>query len=249
MSHDPSPSPIETLGDHTAVLFFSHRPEREWQNKRFVRRDYGKHHRIAETLYQHARRAVHDSGLPVVEATDARQRGQGFGARFANAVADAFAQGYERVIAVGSDCPRLHEVDWDGVAGQLATETPVLGPTSDRDGAYLIGLTRAQFDRDAFEALPWTTPALFSALARHLEATAGTAPALLAVRDDVNSPEDLLALVRGRSAVPSALRARLRAILGAPSARASVRASRSSRRGRPHRSRAPPSNEHAVSAA
>jgi len=230
-------------------LFFSHRPEREWQNKQFVRRDYRKHRRVAETLYQHARQAVHDSGLPVWEATDARQRGQGFSTRFANAVADAFAQGYDRVIAVGSDCPRLHEVDWKGVAERLKTGTPVLGPTSTRDGAYLIGLTREQFDRDAFEALPWTTPALFSALARHLEAAAGTAPAVLAARDDVNGHRDLLALVRGQSAVPAALQVRLRQVLGTPTERAPARPARSSRRGRPQRSRAPPANEHARSAA
>jgi glycosyltransferase A (GT-A) superfamily protein (DUF2064 family) len=240
---------IQTLGDHTAVLFFSHRPEREWQNKRFVRRDYAKHRQVAEALYQHARSAVHDSGLPVLEATDERQRGRGFGSRFANAVADAFAKGYDHVIAVGSDCPRLHEIDWTGVAAQLEDGTPVLGPTPDRDGAYLIGLSREQFDRAQFEALPWTTSTLFSALARHLEAAAGTAPALLAARDDVNGHRDLLALVRRRSAAPAALRARLRRILGTPTGPVSGRAARPSRRSVSRRSRAPPTNEHVASAA
>ena len=244
-----SSTAIETLGDHTAVLFFSHRPEREWQNKQFVRRDYAKHRQVAEALYQHARSAVHDSGLPVLEATDARQRGQGFGTRFANAIADAFAQGYDRVIAVGSDCPRLHEVDWSGVADRLRAGTPVLGPTPDRDGAYLIGLTREQFDRAGFEALPWTTPALFSALARHLEAAAGTDPVLLAARDDVNGHQDLLALVRRRAAAPAALRARLLQVLGPSSEREFVRGARSSDRRGTHRSRAPPTNEHVAPAA
>jgi hypothetical protein len=214
-----------------------------------VRRDVEKHRRVAGALFRHARRAVHESGLPVLEATDARQRGHGFSSRFANAVADAFAQGYEHVIAVGSDCPRLHEVDWTGVAEQLREGTPVLGPTPEREGAYLIGLRRDQFERDAFEALPWTTPALFGALARHLEARAGTAPALLAARDDVNGPGDLLALVRRRAGAPAALRARLRRILGAPTEQAAVRAARPARRGTPRRTRAPPTNEHVASAA
>ena len=246
----PSPHPkpavgIDTLGDHTAVLFFSHRPEREWQNKQFVRRDYAKHRGVAEALYRHTRRAVHDSGLPVLEATDARQRGRGFAARFANAVADAFAQGYEHVVAVGSDCPRLHEVDWAAVTRRLEAGTPVLGPTPDRDGAYLIGLSRAQFERDAFEALPWTTPSLFSALARHLEAAAGTAPALLAARDDVNGHGDLLALVRSRTGAPRRLRVRLRRVLGESDDRAPVRPRRAFRRaGLRCRPRAPPSREH-----
>jgi len=230
-------------------LFFSHRPEREWQNKQFVRRDYAKHRQVAEALYQHARSAVHDSGLPVFEATDERQRGTGFGSRFANAVADAFAQGYDHVIAVGSDCPRLHEVDWTGVAAQLKEGRPVLGPTPDRDGAYLIGLSREQFDRAQFEALPWTTSALFSALARHLETAAGTAPILLAARDDVNGHRDLLAVVRRRSGAPAALRGRLRQVLGTPSERDDLRPPRPSRSGLSRRSRAPPTNEHVASAA
>lgn len=230
-------------------MFFSHRPEREWQNKQFVRRDYTKHRRVADALFQHTRRAVHDSDLPVLEVTDARQRGEGFSARFANAVADAFAEGYDHVIAVGGDCPRLHEVNWERVATQLEDGTPVLGPTPDRDGAYLIGLSREQFERDAFEALPWTTSALFPALARHLAAVAGTPPALLDARDDVNGPRDLLALLRRQSPAPAALLARLRQVLGSPSERDVVRPPRPTRCGHPCRSRAPPTNEHVVSAA
>jgi hypothetical protein len=151
-----------------------------------VRRDYAKSRAAAEALYQNALQAVEGSGLPVLRATGAKQRGDRFGTRLANAFADAFAQGYDRVIAVGSDCPRLHEVDWAAVADRLAQGTPVLGPTPDRDGVYLIGLTQAQFDRQAFADLPWRAPALVPALTRHLAARTA-APALLPARDDVNS--------------------------------------------------------------
>jgi len=203
---------IDTPCEQTAILFFSHRPEREWQNKWFVRQDYAKNRQVAEAFYQNARRAVEKSPFPVLEVNGTQQRGDDFGTRLANAVADAFAQGYERVIVVGSDCPRLHEVDWQAVARRLDAGTPVLGPTPDRDGTYLIGLRRSQFDRQAFAALPWTSSALFSALARHLSAQAGTAPALLAPRDDVNGHEDLIALTRSGPA-PTALVVALRSIL------------------------------------
>ena len=208
------PTAIETSGSHTAILFFSHRPEREWQNKWFVRQDYAKNRRVATAFYQHARRAVADSPLPVFEVNGPRQRGNDFGTRFANAIADAFAQGYERVIAVGSDCPRLDEVDWQAVATRLDEGTPVLGPTPERDGTYLIGLRRSQFDREAFASLPWKTSALFSALAHHLAAQAGDDPALLAPRDDINGHEDLIALTRSAVAALATLVAALRAILG-----------------------------------
>ncbi len=193
---------------------------------------------MATAFYDHARRAVVDSGLPVLEVNGAQQRGHDFGARLANAIADAFAAGYEHVIAVGNDCPTLHEVDWAAVTEQLEAGRPVLGPTSDHDGAYLIGLSRDQFGREAFAALPWTTDTLFSALHRHLAATSGAAPACLAVRDDVNRPVELRALLRRNRA--ESLVARLRRVLGV-----THRTSRPPNRGttRPvleRRSRAPP---------
>jgi glycosyltransferase A (GT-A) superfamily protein (DUF2064 family) len=235
------PSAIEPSGSHTAILFFSHRPEREWQNKWFVRQDYTKNRQVAEAFYQHTRQAVAESGLPVLEINGAQQRGDDFGTRLANAFADAFAQGYERVIAVGSDCPRLHEVNWEAVTERLDEGTPVLGPTPGREGTYLIGLRRSQFDRAAFAALPWTSPALFSALVRHLSARTGDAPALLAPRDDVNGHEDLIALTRSRAVPAATLVAVLRSILGAPerTVRPEKRTSESHFCGR--RSRAPPS--------
>lgn len=169
--------------------------------------------RVADALYRHTRQAAQASGLPVLEVNDAHQRGDTFGARLANAFADAFAAGYEHVIAVGSDCPRLHEVDWTVVTAHLAAGTPVLGPTADAGGAYLIGLRRAQFDRSAFEALPWRSPALLPALRRHLAACAAP-PALLPARADVNSAHDLQALLRASAAPPPILMARLRWALG-----------------------------------
>jgi len=165
-------------------------------------------------LYRHTLRAVQASGLPVLEVNDVQQRGDGFGARLANAFADAFAAGYERVIAVGSDCPRLHEVDWQAVVTHLERGGTVLGPTPDADGAYLIGLSRALFDRDAFAALPWQTPGLLHALVRHVAERSTQSPMQLVARGDVNSARDLWALVDAASNQLFILIKRLRAVLG-----------------------------------
>lgn len=177
-------------------------------------RDRATNRRVAGALYRHTHHAVQSSGLPVLDVDDAQQWGDSFGARLANAIADAFAAGYEHVIAVGSDCPRLHEVDWQAVAAHLDGGTPVLGPTSDGNGAYLIGLSRAQFDWDAFEVLPWQSPGLLDALTGHLTGRAGRSPVRLDARGDVNGPRDLWALVRGASAHLILLVERLRAALG-----------------------------------
>ncbi len=235
--------------DRTAILFFSHRPEREWQNKWFVREDYAKQRQVAEAFYQHASQAVAESGLPVREVNGAEQRGETFGARLANAAADVFADGYDRVIVVGGDCPSLHEVEWEAVADQLDEKTPVLGPTPNRDGAYLIGITRAHFEPEAFAALPWKTPALFPALARHLEAASGTSPAMLAPRADVNGHDDLVALLRRHSAAPRTLIVRLQQVLGEASRFARVEQRDATRHVLERRSRGPPPSSLASSRA
>ena len=229
---------IGTPGPDTAILFFSRRPEREGLNKQLVGQDYAQSRRVAAAFYDHARRAVADSGLPVIEVNSAQQRGRNFGVRLANAVADAFAAGYEHVIAVGNDCPTLHEVDWAAVTEQLEAGRPVLGPTSGHDGAYLIGLSRDQFEHAAFAALPWTTDRLFPALHRHLVAASGAAPVRLAVRDDVNEPAELRALLRRNRA--GVLAARLRRVLGSTHRTSHVPARSTTRPVLERRSRAPP---------
>jgi hypothetical protein len=201
---------------------------------------------VAEALYRHSRRAVRDSGLPVLEVPGRRQRGRGFGERLANALADAFARGYDRVIAVGGDCPHLHEVDWEDAARRLDRGEPVLGPTPGREGVYLIGLTRSQFDRRAFAALPWKTPALFQALADHLDRRSERAPVLMTARGDVNGHDDLVALVRRGGEAP--LLARLRRVLGAsPPAPRRPEPALTSEHAEGRRTRAPPADAHPVS--
>ena len=234
-----APTAIRTPTHDTAILFFSHRPARAWQNKWFVRNDRAKTQSVADALYRHTLQAGRASGLPVLEVTDAQQRGSDFGTRLANAFADAFAAGYAHVIAVGSDCPRLHEVDWDAVTGQLERGAPVLGPTADGHGAYLIGLSHAQFRRDTFAGLPWQSPDLLGALTQHLRRAAGS-PHLLAARRDVNTPADLAALLAAPAPGLAALVRWLRCILGAAAAVPFISTIRLSGRPRTFRSRGPP---------
>lgn len=231
---------IDSTRPDTAILFFSHRPEREWQNKWFVQGDYAKNRRVAEEFYRRARSAVDESGYPVREIGGSEQRGEDFGARLANALADVFAEGYDRIIAVGGDCPRLGEVDWSHVADRLADGQPVLGPTPGEEGAYLIGLSRSQFEQESFSSLPWKSRSLFGALREHLREESGQQPHLLDVRDDINGHDELLRLLEAN---PRGLRSfvvGLEAIVGARFQSGEVHASRSRARPRAPRTRSPP---------
>ena len=86
-----------------------------------------------------------------------RQRGNGFGQRLRNAVADTFALGYRRVVVLGTDAPALSPTLCRKALNELAagdSRTVVLGPS--RDGGYcLIGFN--DFNQRAFVDIPWKT--------------------------------------------------------------------------------------------
>jgi len=195
----------------TAILLFSRRPASEARHKQVVPRDHATSARVADVLHQHTQRTVDQSNLPVIESTEATQRGDSFGARLANAFADAFAAGYDRVIAVGGDCPTLHEVNWTNVTAHLDTGRPVIGPTPG-GGTYLIGLHRSHFNAQAFADLPWKSPQIEVALRSYLHETAA-APVRLAPRRDINTVRDLVALLQ-HTAAARPLAHRLRYVLG-----------------------------------
>ena len=186
----------------TAILLFSRRPGAEARHKQVVPHDYTTSTRVAHVLQEHTRQALQQSGYPVIEHTEAAQRGTTFGERLAHAMASAFAAGYERVIAVGNDCPTLHDVDWATVDAHLADGQPVLGPTPE-GGTYLIGMRRDHFDAEAFAALPWQSAHTEQALHQHLATLSGQTPVRLVPRSDVNTPGDLHTLVQAACTAPS----------------------------------------------
>ncbi|MCE5190170.1 MAG: TIGR04283 family arsenosugar biosynthesis glycosyltransferase [Actinomycetia bacterium] len=123
-----------------------------------------------------------------------RYQGTGdLGDRIALAFHDAFRRGAERVIVVGSDCPRLSAPIMRDALGRLSATDVVLGPAED-GGYYLIGLRREAVKAAVpalFSGLPWGSSDVF---ARTLELAedAGLGTALLKRLPDVDRPEDLL---------------------------------------------------------
>lgn len=115
------------------------------------------------------------------EARVLEQVGEGFERRFLGALEAAFACGYTRVVAIGSDTPDLTARD---LRRACRARERVLGPSLD-GGVYLLGL-----DPDAVDLLrgaPWCT----DQLARDLGARLGSIRWLLP-RRDIDRPEDCL---------------------------------------------------------
>ena len=91
--------------------------------------------------------------------TTAPQGPGDLGQRLTSAFASAFANGAERVVIIGSDCPDVSVCDIEFAWSALHTNDVVLGPATD-GGYWLIGLRRPA--PELFTAMPWSTPQVFT---------------------------------------------------------------------------------------
>lgn len=174
---------------NSALMIFSLSAAVEGREKHY----FGRHQRSANRrlqsyLCRKTTTLVRNIEVDVVWIDEQEQRGNTFGERFTNAFADLFAQGYERVLAIGNDCPELSAAVIQRALQALRNQVLVLGPALD-GGDYLIGLAKADFDANALAALPWTTPQLHHALLNWAEAHQKTITCLevLSDIDDLSS--------------------------------------------------------------
>ncbi len=110
------------------------------------------------------------------------------GRRLQVAFHQGFESGYERVVAIGADCPDVNLRHIEQAFQQLRSQDLVLGPAQD-GGYYLIGLRRQH--AAIFDDIDWGTPLVFQQTctkARRL----GLSIAELEILSDVDRPEDLL---------------------------------------------------------
>ena len=82
-------------------------------------------------------------------------QGEGdLGERLGRALQESFAEGSQRVVIIGSDCPAVSVADIESAWSSLLTNDVVLGPASD-GGYWLIGLRGPQ--PGLFHNVPWST--------------------------------------------------------------------------------------------
>lgn len=119
------------------------------------------------------------------------QQGDDLGDRMTHAFDTLFARGYRQVCLVGTDVPSLPLTHYRDAFESLTRHDLILGPATD-GGYYLIGMTMPQ--PDLFADIPWSTDQVM-ALTQQKAATAGLKTALLPVWNDVDTPDDLQALI------------------------------------------------------
>ena len=113
------------------------------------------------------------------------QEGESLGDKMRRAIQDRFAEGYERVVIIGSDSPSLPA---SYICLALGSDKDmVLGPSTD-GGYYLIGMRGKVIE--VFNGVTWGTETVLRETCAHLEQN-GASLELLPVWYDVDSPEDL----------------------------------------------------------
>ena len=85
----------------------------------------------------------------------ARQSEGDLGERMQQAFAAGFAQGYQRICIIGSDCYELSTAVIEEAFARLATYDVVIGPSTD-GGYYLLGMNRLH--PALFSNKVWSTP-------------------------------------------------------------------------------------------
>jgi hypothetical protein len=119
------------------------------------------------------------------------QTGDDLGARMAHAIGEAFAREYRRVLVIGTDLPTLPGSVFGEARALLDAHDLVLGPAHD-GGYYLIGLRKSA--PELFAGIPWSTDKVL-AMTQQKAAALGLSIALLPVRRDIDTVEDLAAVI------------------------------------------------------
>ena len=139
-----------------------------------------------------------------------RPQGSGdLGRRMVAAFAEAFREGTQRTVIIGTDCPEITPKLVRESFDRLAGCDVVLGPATD-GGYYLIGLRRPS--PELFAGIPWGSQRVFQdTLLRADELSLEVS--LLKTLSDVDRPEDLAVWHRARQSPAALSNARISVII------------------------------------
>lgn len=140
--------------EDTAILLFAQSPHTEATTK-WIHLARTRGVALSQRLTTQALHTAHATGLPVYHCSESEQRGATFGERLDHCVAAILAD-HQSVIIIGNDCPGLDTTVLTAAARELTRNDVVLGPDR-RGGVYLIGISRAAYDRVDLLDVEWQT--------------------------------------------------------------------------------------------
>jgi len=120
------------------------------------------------------------------------QTGEDLGRRMAAAFSQAFSDGFDKVVLMGSDIPDLPPRIIRDAFSALNQEGAALGPAED-GGYYLIAFRRSAFQATVFDDISWGTETVLSQTLSAFEKSR-TPVRLLERWQDIDTIDDLSAL-------------------------------------------------------
>lgn len=160
------------MSDKIGILYFSLSPDEEALRKNWT--DRSKINlKIANRLYHHTLDVIKDTNIPYQISSEISQVANGFNSKISDAVSHSFNAGFDHVIVIGNDCPDINRSDIITAYNNVLNGSHSLGHTKD-GGSYLFTLSKKQWDRNNFEALPWCTAELGNALEHYLSKQSNT---------------------------------------------------------------------------
>tara|TARA_R110001632_G_scaffold179993_5_gene300022 strand:- start:21790 stop:22440 length:651 start_codon:yes stop_codon:yes gene_type:complete len=132
-----------------------------------------------------------DAIIPSKWENDAKfvQEGKNLGEKMRNAFANGFNDGYENIILIGSDLPKISKEIIESAFEKLKKNDVVFGPAED-GGYYLIGLSK--INSSIFENKPWSQSSLLDVTLQQLSEQKSLV-SLLPPLNDIDTFEDLIA--------------------------------------------------------
>jgi len=117
------------------------------------------------------------------------QSGANLGERMLNAFKEGFADGYEKIVLIGSDLPDIDSTHIKKGIDALNTSEVVFGPAED-GGYYLVGMSK--LNTSIFTDKPWSQPNLLKDTLQELHKNNVTV-STLDILNDIDTYEDLIA--------------------------------------------------------
>ncbi len=114
------------------------------------------------------------------------QIGNDLGERMKNAFADAFEDGYEKVVIIGTDLFNLEVSDVEMAFDALENNEVTIGPAED-GGYYLLGLKNIL--KNIFDNKNWSTETVFSDTLKDIQHLKYH---LLATKNDIDTVDDIV---------------------------------------------------------
>jgi len=174
----------------TAILIFAKSAKAE--SKCLVRSN-SVNHDVINLLNSSIENIAKQSGLPYILIDEKKQTGNNFGERLSNAFEQVYALGFDKVIAIGNDCPTITSDDLRQAHTVLKQHKAVVGPDL-RGGIYLLGISKTNFNRSLIQGSNWQHKNTFSELQEVLDT-----PYTLKSKGDLNNKRDFQVFLRNSS--------------------------------------------------